>query len=154
VIDNWIVGLYDHFQSSGVTVLVLELLGRNRYEIRRGAAIRPATLGVYARDILTALAFRHSRGFVHCDIKLENCLVLLNSSHVKLIDFNTSCHVREEFLDYIQSRFYRAPGVILERPYGPPLDIWSFGCLLAEMVTGELLSLVRMRMSRSDYTWI
>lgn len=37
---------------------------------------------------------------------------------------------------YIQSRFYRAPEVILGISYGPPIDMWSFGCILAELYTG------------------
>lgn len=40
---------------------------------------------------------------------------------------------------YIQSRFYRAPEVILGLPYGPPIDIWSLGCVLAELLTGHPL---------------
>lgn len=37
---------------------------------------------------------------------------------------------------YIQSRFYRSPEVILGLPYGLPIDMWSFGCILAELYTG------------------
>ena len=37
---------------------------------------------------------------------------------------------------YIQSRFYRSPEVILGLPYGMPIDMWSFGCILAELYTG------------------
>lgn len=40
---------------------------------------------------------------------------------------------------YIQSRFYRAPEVILGKPYGPPIDIFSLGCVLAELLTGAPL---------------
>ena len=37
---------------------------------------------------------------------------------------------------YIQSRFYRSPEVILGLPYSMPIDMWSFGCILAELYTG------------------
>lgn len=40
---------------------------------------------------------------------------------------------------YIQSRFYRSPEVLLGIPYGLPIDMWSFGCILVEMHTGEPL---------------
>ncbi len=39
---------------------------------------------------------------------------------------------------YIQSRFYRAPEIILGIPYTPAIDMWSFGCILVELYTGKL----------------
>lgn len=40
---------------------------------------------------------------------------------------------------YVQSRFYRAPEVVLRIPYSPKVDIWSLGCIVAELFTGEPL---------------
>ena len=54
----------------------------------------------------------------------------------KVIDFGSSCLVTERLYTYIQSRFYRAPEVILGLPYDTAIDMWSFGCILAELFTG------------------
>jgi dual specificity tyrosine-phosphorylation-regulated kinase 2/3/4 len=91
-----------------------------------------------AKGILTALAFMHDQSVVHCDMKPENVLLVPDSpNEVKIIDFGSSCLVGHQRYEYIQSRFYRAPEVILGQSYGPPMDIWSFGCVLAEMMIGH-----------------
>jgi dual specificity tyrosine-phosphorylation-regulated kinase 2/3/4 len=91
-----------------------------------------------ARAILTGLAFLHRNSVVHCDIKPENLLLVPHSSDdVRLIDFGSSCTASERPFEYIQSRFYRAPEVIFGLPYGPPMDMWGFGCVLAELATGK-----------------
>ncbi|KPA82653.1 putative protein kinase [Leptomonas pyrrhocoris] len=56
--------------------------------------------------------------------------------HVKLIDFSSSCYDGGPFYQYIQSRYYRAPEVIVGAAYGSGIDIWSSGCLLAELLLG------------------
>lgn len=58
------------------------------------------------------------------------------SSAIKVIDFGSSCFGHERVFSYIQSRFYRAPEVILGIPYTTAIDIWSLGCVLAELSTG------------------
>lgn len=58
------------------------------------------------------------------------------SSLIKVIDFGSSCYSNQRVYTYIQSRFYRSPEVILGLPYGTPIDMWSFGCILAELYTG------------------
>jgi dual specificity tyrosine-phosphorylation-regulated kinase 1 len=48
-------------------------------------------------------------------------------SAIKLIDFGSSCRATQRMYKYIQSRFYRAPEVVLELPYSHPIDMWSLG---------------------------
>ncbi|KAI4478074.1 hypothetical protein M0804_012265 [Polistes exclamans] len=55
---------------------------------------------------------------------------------LKVIDFGSSCYENRRVYTYIQSRFYRAPEVILGAGYGMPIDMWSLGCILAELFTG------------------
>ena len=57
---------------------------------------------------------------------------------VKVIDFGSSCYLTDRQSSYIQSRSYRAPEVVLGLPYNGKIDIWSMGCVVAEMFTGEV----------------
>ncbi|KAL3308456.1 hypothetical protein Ciccas_013013 [Cichlidogyrus casuarinus] len=59
-----------------------------------------------------------------------------SSFFVKLIDFGSSCQMNQQIYPYIQSRFYRAPEVILRAGYEFGIDMWSFGCLIAELIKG------------------
>ena len=91
----------------------------------------------FAVQILVSLQFLHSLNIIHCDLKPENILLKQpNRSAVKVIDFGSSCLEDERLYTYIQSRFYRAPEVILGLPYSTAIDMWSLGCILAELYTG------------------
>ncbi len=88
-------------------------------------------------QLLQSLCFLREHGIIHCDLKPENVLLKQESkSEIKLIDFGSSCFADEKIYTYIQSRFYRAPEIMLGIPYTPAIDIWSFGCILAELFTG------------------
>ncbi len=88
-------------------------------------------------QILESLRFLRKHNIIHCDLKPENILLRSRSkSGVKLIDFGSSCFCDERIYTYIQSRFYRAPEIMLALPYTPAIDMWSFGCILAELHTG------------------
>ena len=58
---------------------------------------------------------------------------------MQVIDFGSSCYEHQRVYTYIQSRFYRAPEVILGARYGMPIDIWSLGCILAGMMHNRSL---------------
>ena len=74
---------------------------------------------------------------IHCDLKPENILLKdPTKSGIKIIDFGSSCFQDERVYTYIQSRFYRAPEIILGIPYSPAIDMWSFGCIMAEFCIG------------------
>ena len=128
--------------------IVFELLSINLYDLIRNTKLTGVTLiltAKFAYQILTTLAHlsapsRGDKRVIHCDLKPEN--VLLRSKHrslIKLIDFGSACTIKEKAYTYIQSRFYRAPEVLLGLPYSAPIDMWSLGCLLMELHTGHPL---------------
>ena len=72
---------------------------------------------------------------IHCDLKPENILLKSpDKSGIKVIDFGSSCFANERIYTYIQSRFYRAPEIILGIPYTTAIDMWSLGCMFAGMI--------------------
>ena len=74
---------------------------------------------------------------MHCDLKPENILLAKpNKSKVKLIDFGSSCFEDERYYTYIQSRFYRAPEIMLGIAYTTAIDMWSLGCIIFECLVG------------------
>ena len=86
---------------------------------------------------LRCLIFLANSNVIHCDLKPENILLMnQESSSVKVIDFGSSCFDTKKTFTYIQSRFYRAPEIVLGMPYSFAIDMWSFGCILVELYTG------------------
>jgi dual specificity tyrosine-phosphorylation-regulated kinase 2/3/4 len=138
-----IVRLHNHFTFRNHICGVFELLGQNLYNFLSKRALQPvpmARLRPIARQILRAIAFTHAHGYVHCDVKPENIVLEPGSDNrVRLIDFGSGCTDGQSHFSYIQSRFYRAPEVILHLQYGAPVDMWSFGCVVAELTAGRPL---------------
>merc|ERR1719357_636531 len=65
---------------------------------------------------------------IHCDLKPENILLCNpKRSAIKLVDFGSSCQLGQRIYQYIQSRFYRSPEVLLGIPYDLAIDMWSLG---------------------------
>lgn len=91
----------------------------------------------FCKQMLSSLVLLKSHRVIHCDLKPENILLAHPlHSEIKVIDFGSSCFENEKVYTYIQSRFYRSPEVILGMSYGLPIDMWSLGCILAELLTG------------------
>ena len=101
----------------------------------RGFSVR--LIRRFTKQLLNSLILLQSRKVIHCDLKPENILLAHPArSEIKVIDFGSSCLENEKVYTYIQSRFYRSPEVILGMTYGMPIDMWSLGCILAELLTG------------------
>ena len=63
----------------------------------------------------------------------------MNRFTIKIIDFGASCQTGQKHFNYIQSRFYRSPEVLLGMRYNQAIDMWSLGCILVELLTGQPL---------------
>ena len=135
-----IVKFYTHFTFRNHICLVFELLDINLFEYLQHNdfnGIHINKIRSYTTEILFALLFLHKHRIIHCDLKPENILLLKHkTSNVKVIDFGSSCFDKNKMYSYIQSRFYRAPEVILELGYSLQIDIWSLGCIICELYTG------------------
>jgi hypothetical protein len=144
--DSWnIVHFKQYFQFRHHLVcprqvISFELLSLNLYDFMKHNQFKGVSIGLtrrFAVQILQALSFMKQLSIVHCDLKPENVLLKkLNKSGLKVIDFGSACYEAERLYTYIQSRFYRAPEVMLGLPYTSAIDMWSFGCILAELFCG------------------
>merc|ERR1711939_359798 len=121
-------------------------LSQSLYEVLSLSQFRGVSLNLvrkFARQLLQSLNFlqRKDVDIIHCDLKPENVLLCDPSTHgqLKVIDFGSSCMSHKQLHKYIQSRWYRAPEVLLGIEYGVEVDIWSVACILAELHTGRPL---------------
>ena len=141
--DSNNVKFYNYFLFRNHICLVFELLGKNLYEFLQMNNFSGLDINLiknYTKQILFSLLFLRNMGIIHCDLKPENILIFPNNaSQVKVIDFGSSCLESERIYFYIQSRFYRAPEVIFDLGYNYEIDMWSLGCILYELYTGEPL---------------
>ncbi|KAL9008688.1 MAG: hypothetical protein Q9173_006209, partial [Seirophora scorigena] len=128
------------FYFRGHLCISTELLGMNLYEFIKCHEFRGFSLKLirrFAKQLLSSLVLLKGHKIIHCDLKPENILLAHPArSEIKVIDFGSSCMETEKVYTYIQSRFYRSPEVILGMTYGMPIDMWSLGCILAELLTG------------------
>ncbi len=140
--SNNVIRIEESFPFRNHLCITFPLLSKNLYEFIKQNDFKGVSLGLvrrFAIQILSSLAFFNKHKIVHCDLKPENILLKQqNKSGIKVIDLGSSCFENERVYTYIQSRFYRSPEVILGMQYGMPIDIWSFGCILAELYTGIL----------------
>jgi len=145
--DNkyYIVKLKRHFMWRSHLCLVFELLSYNLYDLLRNTNFRGVSLNLtrkFAQQLCTALLFLATPelNIIHCDLKPENILLCNpKRSAIKIVDFGSSCQLGQRIYQYIQSRFYRSPEVLLGIAYDLAIDMWSLGCILVEMHTGEPL---------------
>lgn len=116
----------------------------NLYELIKKNNFHGFSLSVVRRiaiALLKCLYVLNEEKLIHCDLKPENILIYpkgqgSGQNGIKVIDFGSSCYESERIYTYIQSRFYRAPEVILGAGYGMAIDMWSFACILIELYNG------------------
>lgn len=139
--DNYnIVRIKNHFTFRNHLCIVFELLSISLYDLLKINGFQGFQISLvskFAIQILVSLQYSQSMNIVHCDLKPENILLKhRDKCGIKIIDFGSGCYEDEKIYTYIQSRFYRAPEVMLGIPYTSAIDMWSLACILVELLIG------------------
>ena len=127
--------------------LVLEFVPETIYKACRHYArlkqpMPTLLIKLYMYQIFRSLAYIHALGICHRDIKPQNLLLDPATGILKLCDFGSAkiLVAGEPNVSYICSRYYRAPELIFGATnYTPAIDIWSVGCVMAELMIGTPL---------------
>ncbi|CAL0326824.1 unnamed protein product [Lupinus luteus] len=160
-IRNW-------FDYRNHICIVFEKLGPSLYDFLRKNSYRSFPIDLvreFGRQLLESVAFMHDLCLIHTDLKPENILLvssefikvpdykflsrtmrdgsyfknLPKSSAIKLIDFGSTTFQHQDHSYVVSTRHYRAPEVILGIGWNYPCDLWSIGCILVELCSGEAL---------------
>ena len=138
------IRMLDSFEYRSHLCLVFEAMDMNLRDLTkkygRGIGLHISAVRTYATQMLIALDHMKTCGVVHADIKPDNILVNESRSAIKICDFGSAMFSGDNTITpYLVSRFYRAPEIILGLPYDHPLDMWSVGCVIYELFTGQIL---------------
>ncbi|XP_076929554.1 serine/threonine-protein kinase AFC3-like [Bidens hawaiensis] len=157
-IRNW-------FDYRNHICIVFEKLGPSLFDFLKRNKYSPFPMDLVreiGRQLLESVAYMHSLHLIHTDLKPENILLvssdylklpgykrssqgeisyrwLPKSSEIKLIDFGSTAYDNENHISIVSTRHYRAPEVILGLGWSYPCDMWSVGCILIELCSGEAL---------------
>ncbi|PVV04425.1 hypothetical protein BB560_001075 [Smittium megazygosporum] len=155
------IRLNEWFDYRNHVCMVFDLLGPSVFDFLKSNDFRPFSLSQVqemAYQLLKGVAYMHHLNMVHTDLKPENVLLtnsdyelidfgpnksvktkVLKSTNIKLIDFGSTTFEDEYHPTVVSTRHYRAPEVIFETGWSFPCDIWSIGCIILELLTGEVI---------------
>ena len=97
----------------------------------------------YLYQVFKAIEYCHRNNVIHRDIKPENLLINPKRKELKICDFGFARVLNSKagagLTDYVATRWYRAPELLLSPHYGKEVDIWAAGCIMGEITDGEAL---------------
>ncbi|KAK7054831.1 ATP binding [Paramarasmius palmivorus] len=143
--DNIVQYLYSSLEDDCLNIFLEYVPGGSVAALLRNyGAFEETLVKNFARQILQGLSYLHERGIIHRDIKGANILVD-NKGGVKISDFGISKKIDMQALTGHRAHrpslqgsvFWMAPEVVKQTTHTEKADIWSVGCLVVEMLTGE-----------------
>ncbi|EIE88086.1 hypothetical protein G6F46_006183 [Rhizopus delemar] len=118
---------------------VTELLGTDLHRLLQSRPLEKQFIQYFLYQILRGLKYVHSAGVIHRDLKPSNILINENCD-LKICDFGLARIQDPQMTGYVSTRYYRAPEIMLTwQKYDVAVDVWSAGCIFAEMLEGKPL---------------
>nr|CAH7765457.1 unnamed protein product [Callosobruchus chinensis] len=134
-----VIGLLDVFYPKHDIYLVTHLMGADLNNIIRTQKLTDDHVQFLVYQILRGLKYIHSAGIIHRDLKPSN-IAVNEDCELKILDFGLARPTENEMTGYVATRWYRAPEIMLNwMHYNQTVDIWSVGCIMAELLTGKTL---------------
>ncbi|XP_065063632.1 dual specificity protein kinase CLK2-like [Rhopilema esculentum] len=158
--ESLCIKLQTWFEYHGHICLGFERLGKSVFDFMKENNYQKYPMHQVmhiSHQLISAVKFLHSIKLTHTDLKPENMLFvdsgydvywnknmqqelkILRNSEIKLIDFGSATFDWEHHSTIVSTRHYRAPEVVLELGWSFPCDIWSIGCIMFELYTGNTL---------------
>lgn len=140
-----LMGCLDVFAEGGAIHLVMEFMDGDIKKLmdERGMIFNEPHVKCLARQLLEGLAALHAQFFVHRDIGPANVLVSFATGEIKLGDFGfsrTVGHGDRPLTPMCTTLWYRAPELLFgAKYYGQAVDLWSIGCVVAELFLAQAL---------------
>uniref|UniRef100_A0A8C5H177 Stress-activated protein kinase JNK n=1 Tax=Gouania willdenowi TaxID=441366 RepID=A0A8C5H177_GOUWI len=119
--------------------LVMELMDANLCQVIQ-MELDHERLSYLLYQMLCGIKHLHAAGIIHRDLKPSN-IVVKSDCTLKILDFGLARTAATGLLmtPYVVTRYYRAPEVILGMGYQANVDVWSVGCIVAEVIRGSVL---------------
>ncbi|XP_036721204.1 mitogen-activated protein kinase 11 isoform X3 [Balaenoptera musculus] len=140
-----VIGLLDVFtpatslEDFSEVYLVTTLMGADLNNIVKCQALSDEHVQFLVYQLLRGLKYIHSAGIIHRDLKPSN-LAVNEDCELRILDFGLARQADEEMTGYVATRWYRAPEIMLNwMHYNQTVDIWSVGCIMAELLQGKAL---------------
>ncbi|RWS20885.1 mitogen-activated protein kinase 14-like isoform X4 [Leptotrombidium deliense] len=140
-----VIGLLDVFTPSSTLetfvdfYLVTHLMDTDLNAVIKSQKLNDAQIQFIVTQLLLGLQYIHSAGIIHRDLKPSN-IAINEDCKLKIVDFGLARQTEPEMTGYVSTRWYRAPEIILNwMHYNQTADIWSVGCIMAEMITSKTL---------------
>jgi len=139
-----VVRLYEVFCTKRNLHLVFEFCDMDlRAYLKQYGPMKDVPLRTAAFQCVRGIEYCHGRGILHRDLKPQNVLVDLKGRRFVLADFGLARAFSVPLKVYtheVVTLWYRAPEILLGQVrYGPPMDVWSLGCIFTEMATADAL---------------
>lgn len=135
--NKYIVRYYGYFEKINTKTLIFEYLDSNLYNFYKNTVFYNMNdIIKICYQIFKGLEFIHSFDIIHTDLKPENIMINENTYETKIIDLGSTQKInfQQKKHFYICTRYYRAPELIYNINYNQSIDIWSAGCIFAELL--------------------
>lgn len=140
-----VIGLLDVFSPCKSYIdmndiyFVTHLMGADLASVIKTQRLSDEHIQYLIYQLLKGLRYIHSAGIIHRDLKPSN-IAVNEDCQLKVLDFGLARHAEFEMTGYVATRWYRAPEIMLNwMRYNQTVDIWSVGCILAELITSKTL---------------